>query len=193
MSNAQSKQLAAPWQTLGVPPYLRCGKWRIGWCSEGGIGTGDNGKNISSSSPVLSDGWRALRCGLHIRTAAATASQRRNRGVQGRGRGSLSAAQGFMTASLFAGKTAQTGRQQAPVKLRAARGANSARCQRASAILVGNVSSVGAGCEAEGVQDRGSLLPWMGGQCMCGLPTPRCLWAYWITWLQWHVLGITQT
>lgn len=75
----------------GVPPYLRCGKWRTGWCSEGGRGTGGNGKNISSS-PVLAVGWRALRCGLHIRTAAATASQRRTGEVREGKEAAMSAA-----------------------------------------------------------------------------------------------------
>lgn len=65
----------SPVTASNVPPYLRCGKWRTGWCSEGGRGTADSEKNISSS-PVLEDGWRAIRLGLHIRTAVATASQR---------------------------------------------------------------------------------------------------------------------
>lgn len=69
-----------------VPPYtyLRCDKWRTGWCSGAGRCTGGSGKNISSS-PVLADGWRALRRGLHIRTAAATVSQRRPGERRGRG------------------------------------------------------------------------------------------------------------
>lgn len=60
VTRSLSKQLAAADGNLkppaGVPPYLRCGKWRRGWCSEGGRCTGDSGKNISSSSPVLADG-----------------------------------------------------------------------------------------------------------------------------------------
>lgn len=102
---------------LSVPPYLRCGKWMTGWCSEGGRDTGDNGKNISSSSPVLAVGCSALRCGLHIRTAAADSQQERIRGGSGRGeKQALSAAQGAMTASLFS----QAGRQAAGSKLRGA-------------------------------------------------------------------------
>ena len=39
-----------------VPPYLRCGKWKTGWCLGGERGTADIGKNISSSSQALSAG-----------------------------------------------------------------------------------------------------------------------------------------
>lgn len=94
----------------GVPPYLRCGKWRRGWCSAGGRGTGDSGKNISSSSPMLADGWRALRCGLHIRTAAATAS---HRGTGGRGRGKRLSVRG--AGGLWQHHFRQEVGQQAPV------------------------------------------------------------------------------
>lgn len=108
MSHAQSKQLAAP---LGVPPYLRCGKWRTGLCSEGGRCTADNGKNISSS-PVLADEWGALRCGLHIRTATATVSQRWSGEVQEGGEEKkmpqCPLRRGAMTASLFAGRSDTT-------------------------------------------------------------------------------------
>lgn len=86
----QSEQLSPVTASI-VPPYLRCGKWRTGWCSEGGRGTGDSEKNISSS-PVLEDGWRAMRLGLHIRTAAATAGQGMFRGGAGGERASVSAA-----------------------------------------------------------------------------------------------------
>lgn len=171
MSHAQSKQLAAPWQPLGVPPYLRCGKWRTGWCSEGGIGTGDNGKNISSSSPVLSGGWRALRCGLHIRTAAATASQRGTRWGVGGGRcvrdGKRLSVRGAGVYDSITSRrqTAQTGRRQAPVKLRAARWS---KRRTVSARLLFRVG--GSGCGADWEQDRGSLLPRMGAQWICGAP-----------------------
>lgn len=172
MSYAQSKQLAAPWR-LGVPPYLRCGKWTIGWCSEGGIGTGDNGKNISSSSPMLSDGWRALRCGLHIRTAAATACQRGYRGVQGeeealrpRRRGlwqhHFSQADGADRQAAGSGETARCpGSKQRTV---------SARLR----FRVGSVSSVGAA--GQGVApalDGRSMYVWSAASLR--------LSAYWIT------------
>ncbi|KAK2903939.1 hypothetical protein Q8A73_010596 [Channa argus] len=78
----------------------------------------------------------------------------------GRRRGSLSAAQRGYDSITFRKQTAQTGRQQAPVKLRAARGANSARCQRASASVSG-VHSVWA---SGGNRTGGSPLPCMGGQ-----------------------------
>lgn len=84
LSNSQTRE-SHP--RLSVPPYLRCGKWRTGWCSEGGRDTGDNGKNISSSSPVLANGCRALRCGLHIRTAAADSQPQKIRGGSERRRG----------------------------------------------------------------------------------------------------------
>ncbi|TDH07832.1 hypothetical protein EPR50_G00110060 [Perca flavescens] len=36
VTRSKYKQLTARDSPLGVPPYLRCGKWRTGWCSEGG-------------------------------------------------------------------------------------------------------------------------------------------------------------
>lgn len=180
MSHAQSRQLAARDKPPPAShPYLRCGKWRRGWCSEGGRGTGGNGKNISSSSPMLADGWRALRCGLHIRTAAATASQRGTRRGCGRGeRLSVRGAGGYDSITFFAGRQRKqkAGSWLRGGKLRAGSGeGNSARCQRLSA----SVSVVQSGCRSLSEGRTGGLLrPLTGGEvrvcvvCRCKHPPP---------------------
>lgn len=99
---------------LCVPPYLLCGKWKTVWCWEGGRCRGDNGKNISSSSPVLADGLTAMRCGLHIRTATtSTAGQRRSRGCgRGEDRNSLCVRGAEGSGSITVRQEAQRQRQR---------------------------------------------------------------------------------
>ena len=173
MSHAQSRQLAARDKPPPAShPYLRCGKWRRGWCSEGGRGTGGNGKNISSSSPMLADGWRALRCGLHIRTAAATASQRGTRRGVREGREALCPRRRGLWQHHFFSQADSAGKRQAAGSVGGncapARGKETAHGVSASPLPC-RWSSPGVVVWVRAGQEVSSVLSQRGGQGMCGL------------------------
>jgi len=103
---------------------------------------------------------RRVAAGLRIRTAAATASRRGTGGV--RGRGSRSAAQGAMTASLYRSRGS---RQAGGLRWNCAPppGANSAQCQRTSHRF-----RVGGSLRGESCEER--LSPLRTEVNVCGLP-----------------------